>query len=86
MKTLADCAEAHILLMESPKARGRYILYHTTLWMHEICTLVRRKYPHLPVPHLNMKSWPFSSLIKLMSLVINMGEFDFIRTHIGKSA
>ncbi|XP_004499176.1 dihydroflavonol 4-reductase-like [Cicer arietinum] len=47
---LDDLCLAHIFLFENPKAEGRYICCSHEATIHDVATLINKKYPHFNVP------------------------------------
>jgi dihydroflavonol-4-reductase len=80
-----DVATAHVLAMENPSAKGRYITYNTTLKMRDVCSILRHFSPNHGVASLEATTAPVvTQIVKLAGKVYHTGILDFIRTHIGK--
>ena len=77
-----DVALAHILAMENPAAKGRYICWNRTLSMAEVIQLVRERFPaftsRLPTRHLP------TFIVKIAAWFKEAGVRDYLRCSLGR--
>jgi len=81
-----DVAKAHVLAMETPKAKGRYLVSNETMTMTEVVKHLRDiGYSQYKLPSINFAT-PFGDIImKLLSYTQPKGSGSYMRSHIGKA-
>lgn len=77
-----DVAKAHILAMENPDARGRYVCSAEPKNLKQVIEVLKREFPGYSYPWLNIPN----VLVYLMSYLEREGRGSFIRTNTGKGA
>ncbi|KZK75114.1 MAG: epimerase [Pelodictyon luteolum] len=81
-----DTAAAHILAMNAPEARGRYLCSSGELTMHEVVRLLRQNgYSGYRLPKIDLSSKTGTALMKMLSYTQPKDTGTFIRTHIGRA-
>ncbi len=81
-----DVAHAHILAMESEKAKGRYLCTSETLRMAEVVSILREAgYSNYKLPKMKMTGVAGNTLVKILVSAKPKGIRTYIRTHIGRS-
>ncbi len=86
MVDVRDVAKAHILAMESPSAKGRYLVANESMKMSEVVDFLKQQgYDKFKLPKVNLAS-PFGDkVMKLLSYTQPKGSGTYMRTHIGKT-
>lgn len=79
-----DVATAHILAMENPAAKGRYLCSAGELTMRELVGIIGEGGYRGKLPSLDLTSRAGSMLLKLLSWTQPRNTGTFIRTHIGR--
>lgn len=81
-----DVAKAHILAMENPKAKGRYLCAASAKTMSELVELLRKNgYEQYKLPKMNMANGFGTGLMKLASYTQPKGVGSYLRSHLGKT-
>jgi dihydroflavonol-4-reductase len=81
---LQDAAKAHILAMENPNAKGRYIIHGDTVTMGEVCDVIRRKFPNHRIATIPFTGKKITAAMKFFLWLYRSGVTDYIRTSMGK--
>jgi len=55
-----DVSSAHLLVLKSEKAEGRYIVNNCHAWVSDYVKILRKKYTQAPIPYFKMPVWIFS--------------------------
>lgn len=80
-----DVSRAHVLAMENPEARGRYLCANATLTMRQVVDLLReRGYGDYKLPRLGLDSSFGNAMARLGALFQPKGTRSYIRTHLGR--
>lgn len=80
-----DVAEAHVLAMETPGAKGRYICAGETVAMRQLVELLARSgYADRKLPKLGMDCSAGDFAVKLASYLQPKGVGQYLRTHVGR--
>ncbi len=77
-----DVAQAHILALENPAAKGRYICWNRTLSLPEIVTLIRERFPAFN-PRLPTRSLP-NFLVRFAAMFQSAGIRDYLTYNVGR--
>ncbi|RUS15684.1 NAD-dependent epimerase/dehydratase:3-beta hydroxysteroid dehydrogenase/isomerase [Endogone sp. FLAS-F59071] len=77
-----DVAKAHILAMENPDARGRYVCFAEPKHVKQVIEVLKREFPGYSYPWLNIPNM----IVYLASYLEGQGRGSFMRTNVGKGA
>jgi len=81
-----DVAAAHILAMENPSAKGRYLCANESLTMKDVIDYLNKGvYSHYKLPIIDLTSWFGNKLIYLFSYFQKIGTGSYLRSHIGRT-
>jgi len=79
-----DVARAHVLALENPQARGRYLCANLTLTMAELVERVRRTLPGERVPGFSLQG-PLGRLVsRAFTVTLARGAADFVQANLGR--
>jgi dihydroflavonol-4-reductase len=80
-----DVAEAHVLAMESPKAKGRHITAGETIAMRALVEMLQKNgYGNYKLPKVGMDCAVGDFTVKLASYLQPKGVGQYLRTHVGR--
>lgn len=79
-----DVARAHVLALETPTARGRYLCSGDILTMRETVAALREALPQAKLPSLPLDNFAGTALLKLASYMQPAGVGSYLRSHIGR--
>jgi len=79
-----DVAAAHVLVIQKKEAAGRYVCANRTMWMKEVCELLRNRYPNYPIPKFDLACSFGNVAVLLGSYFEKGGTGSYIRTNLGK--
>eukprot|EP00824_Muranothrix_gubernata_P015621 TRINITY_DN32610_c0_g1_i1.p1 TRINITY_DN32610_c0_g1~~TRINITY_DN32610_c0_g1_i1.p1 ORF type:complete len:391 (-),score=59.77 TRINITY_DN32610_c0_g1_i1:8-1114(-) len=74
-----DVAIAHVNALERETATGRYILSKCSHWLTDICAILRKEHPTLPIP--TWRIWNWISFI--VGLATRQVSWAFLDLHLG---
>ncbi|GAA3929916.1 SDR family oxidoreductase [Litoribacillus peritrichatus] len=81
-----DVAKAHILAMENPDAKGRYLCANEVMTMKEVISFLKESgYNKYPLPMVNLASHWGNKVMKVLSYTQPKGSGTYMRTHIGRT-
>jgi dihydroflavonol-4-reductase len=79
-----DVARAHVLALETPAAKGRYLCAGDILSMRETIAALREVLPQAKLPSLPLDNFAGTALVKLASRMQPPGVGSYLRSHIGR--
>lgn len=80
-----DVAKAHVLALETPAAKGRYICAGDRVSMREVVGLLRSRYgERYKLPRMGLDCATGDFVVKLSSYMQPKGVGDYLRSHIGR--
>lgn len=80
-----DVAKAHILALETPEAKGRYLVSNETMTMTEVVEYLNSLgYTQYKLPKINLATPIGDKIMKLLSYTQPKGSGSYMRSHIGK--
>ena len=59
MIDVRDCADAHVVCFEHPKAEGRYLTCNGHHWLMDLANFARETFPKYPIPSRTLYVWFF---------------------------
>ena len=79
-----DVARAHVLALETPSAKGRYLCAGDILTMRETVAALRAALPQARLPRLPLDNFLGTAIVKLASYSQPAGVGSYLRSHIGR--
>ena len=79
-----DVARAHVLALETPSAKGRYLCAGDILSMRETVAALRESIPAAKLPRLPLDNFAGTALLRLASYMQSAGVGSYLRSHIGR--
>lgn len=80
-----DAAQAHVMAMRTPSAKGRYICAGGTMSMREVVGILRETVPPGgKLPSLPLDNAVGTAAVKLLSYTQPAGVGSYLRTHLGR--
>jgi dihydroflavonol-4-reductase len=79
-----DVARAHVLALETPSAKGRYLCSADVLTMRETIAALRAALPQAKFPRLPLDNFLGSAIVKLASRTQSPGVGSYLRSHLGR--
>lgn len=79
-----DVARAHILAMESPGAKGRYLCANVSLTMRETVDILRHLFPQYKYPGVSMDNAAGDVVVKAASFFQPGQMGQYLRTNVGR--
>jgi dihydroflavonol-4-reductase len=80
-----DVADAHIAVMDHPKAEGRYVTASANMDMVQLVALMKEVgFGHTKLPKINLTGSFGTGLMKLVSYTQPQGVGSYLRTHLGR--
>ncbi|GAB4817129.1 hypothetical protein N2152v2_004175 [Parachlorella kessleri] len=77
---VADIATAHCLAMVLPGAKGRYIIWSTTVLATELAAMLREQFPNHRVPFLRAPFWLAAAVFKATGML----SYGWLKTTYGR--
>ena len=79
-----DVARAHVLALEKPAAKGRYLCAGDVLSMREVVGVLRGVAPKARLPSLGLDNGAGTAMMKLASYAQPKGVGTYLRSHLGR--